>query len=986
MKTNILKALRPLRLPALALAALLASCTSELAHEPAPGGGGSQAGEAEVTLKLQVPGAATAARTRAITTEAENKVDDLYILAFKVDPDAGTETFEYYVAAKQLTPTDATTGQSTWTASLKVKEYNQTFVMVANAQGTNSNVNEQIADLVKDGSSKVGMEKMEVLKGLTETLSTSEITGGFAANTHPLTMYGQTQAVQIGLDATATLTVALHRIVARVQVKFEGAATTNFSAEEVCLYNFNDRARVIPDLLQTTTDTDHEQTATIPDGAQRYPTTQDGTETVPTYAVTDHKVENTIYLFEAVQPADAAHLKRPCLIVKGTYEGKTGYYRVDFATQDAATGDVTYMDIVRNHSYNITVTNVSGLGSASVQEALKNKAANITASMIKWNDNTVGNIEFEGDRVLGIATKEYTHKRAAGKRLQQVRATTNVKWKAEIYAVKADGTADTDGTRPTWIYFTDEAGTAQGGTTLAEQAGTNSLQDVYFALTENSGTGAAAERKAIMRFTDDTGRLSVEALVVQNQEVEAMTLEVESVFMSDTGIEFQQAGGIVSTGIKFGPADVTLSWEIVDGNGDKIDFTTVTMDGVDYLAAMKGEVPYDASKETHTLVMQASELATTANWLTKDARLLLTARNSSTGEIRREEIALFQKKYGLEIDTDRFFCTGQEVRIYVRGNMPWNAAWSGTGYAAAVGAGLIPDKSNAGSGTPSETTWDSYISIPTTARPLADKKPHELTLTFTNRTGTTSDVVTKTVTCRGGVIAVGDEVYDVYGPVDRTVLTKNAPYSTDPTQNIDGATIMTYAQATALYNAEEAALWGICAESDIKRVYNIGGKDYEPGSTVSQYVMTPIPSVVYVNEGVKVLKSGPSILNPELETQQLMSFSPTKWYTYVVYRRPAIWMEGTAGGSLDLTELGYIKDDGLFYSQYRNFTWTPQSGSPADAAIPANMYGSAWHANIESSYGPVVFSVSRHGITSPLNPDPWKAESYPTFYTKLAQW
>lgn len=987
MKTDILKALRRLRLPALALAAFLASCTSELAHEPAPGGG-SQAGEALVTLRLQVPGAVAAGRTRAINTEAENKVDDLYILAFKVDPDTGSETFEYYVAAKQVTPTDGT-GQSTWTASLKVKEYNQTFVMVANALSTNSKVNEQIADLVKEGATnKVGLEKMEVLKGLTEMLAQDEIENGFNATSHPLTMYGQTQAVQIGLDKTVTLTVALHRIMARVQVKFEGnaAVATNFSAEEVRLYNFNDRARVIPAFLQETTGADYEQTATIPDGAELYPKTQDGTETVPTYPVTANKVENTIYLFEAAQPQLATdeenHLKRPCIIVKGVYEGKSCYYRVDFAKQDATTGDVTYMDIVRNHSYNITVTNVSGRGSDTAHEALKSKAANITASVIEWNDNTVGNIEFEGDRVLGIATKEYELMKAGGVRLQQVRATANVKWKADIYAVKADGTADTDGTRPTWIYFTDEAGTAQGGTTLAEQAGTNSLQDVYFALTENSGTDAAAERKAIMRFTDDTGRLSVEALVVQNQEVEAMTLEVESVFMSDTGIEFQQAGGIVSTGIKFGPADVTLSWEIVDGNGDKIDFQTVTMDGVDHLAAMKGEVPYDASKETHTLVMQASELVTAANWLTKDAKLLLTARNSSTGEIRREEIALLQKKYGLEIDTDRFFCTGQEVRIYVRGNMPWSAAWSGTGYTDAVAEGLIPDKSYAGSGIPSETTWDSYISIPTTAKPLAGKNPHELTLNFTNRTGTTQDVVTKTITCRGGVIAVGGEVYEVYGPVVRTVLTKDAPYSTDPAQNIDGATIMTYAQAAALYNAEKAALWGICAESEIKHFYNIGGTDYEPGSRIANYARFSTASVVTVTERVEMLNNGPSIVNPVLAGQQLMYWFCALWsgsnYS------SAIWMEGTVGGSLDVRQLGYL-NNWKFYPTYQNIAWTPQSGSPADAAVPAKMYGSNWTANFNSSRENVLLKVNRSGITSPLDPAPWKKELYPTFYMKLAQ-
>lgn len=431
---NILKALRRIGIPALALGALLVSCTEELSSEVIPGSGGGKAGESEVTLKLQVPGVATG-NTRAITVDAEKKVDDLYILAFKVDPDTRNETFEYYVAAKRLTGADGN-GQSTWTASLKVKEYKQTFVMVANAQNTNSKVNEQIGNLVKEGNSKVGLEKMEVLEGLAETLSPNEIENGFDAANHALTMYGQTEPVKIGLDKTTTLTVALHRIVARVQVKFDGnaAVAAKFSAQEVYLYNFNNRARVIPAFLQETTDTDYEQTATIPDGAELYPKTQDGTETVPTYTVTNNAVENTIYMFEAAQPqaiTDAEkHLKRPCLIVKGVYEGKSCYYRVDFAKHPAK-GDVTYMDIVRNHSYNITVTNVSGRGSDTAHEALKSKAANITASVIEWNDNTVGNIEFEGDRVLGIATKEYELMKAGGVRLQQVRATANLEWTAK---------------------------------------------------------------------------------------------------------------------------------------------------------------------------------------------------------------------------------------------------------------------------------------------------------------------------------------------------------------------------------------------------------------------------------------------------------------------------------------------------------------------------------------------------------------------------
>lgn len=991
MKTDILKALRRLRLPALALAAFLASCTSELAHEPAPGGG-SQAGEALVTLRLQVPGAAAAGKTRAITTEAENKVDDLYILAFKVDPDTGNETFEYYVAAKQLTPTDGA-GESTWTASLKVKEHNQTFVMVANALGTNSKVNEQITDLVKEGATnKVGLEKMEVLKGLTEMLVLDEIENGFNATSHPLTMYGQTQPVQIGLDKTVTLTVALHRIMARVQVKFEGnaAVATNFSAEEVRLYNFNDRARVIPAFLQETTDADYEQTATIPDDAELYPKTQDGTETVPTYAVTANKVENTIYLFEAAQPQLATdaenHLKRPCIIVKGVYEEKTCYYRVDFAKQDAATGDVTYMDIVRNHSYNITVTNVSGRGSDTAHEALKNKAANITASVIEWNDNTVGNIEFEGDRVLGIATKEYELMKAGGLRLQQVRATANLEWTAKLYDVNADGTANTN-SQPDWINFTDKDGTVQGGGKSVTQQGTNALQDVYFKVDINN---ARPERKAIMRFTDDTGRLSVDALVVQNQKEIPVYLNVKSGVLPATEIEFLQDGSPVLADIEFGPEDVTLSWEIVNGENDGINFNFVQMDGTDVATDnMKGEITYDNTKPTHYLQVKANKLESTKTWETRNAKLQLIAQHNSTGEMVVREIPLFQKKYGLEIDKTEFACGGQEVRIYVRGNMPWNGTWSGKGFDDAVTAGLIPSSNDAGSGTPNETYWSesSYISVRTTAKPLANKNLHEMNLTFTHR-NTTITLNPMKVTIKGGVIEVDGKFYEVYGPVERSYNTKDTDYSDNPDTNIEGATIMTYEQANALYSTDASATWGICKDSEIKHNYVIAGRTYEPGTQIQQVASFPYAIPVFINESVRITSNGPTVVNPELETQVLLSFmckTAEEYYTHAV-------LEGTVSGVLDIKQLGYMvmgKYGMTFSAKQKNVTWTRtnvEEGSGTNAMVPVSVYGDRWvasfDANLSNTTRKFSMTVTRHGNTTPLDAEAWKNKNYKTFYFK----
>lgn len=986
---NHSRLLRCLAVPFLA-AALFCSCTEELSSEAVPGGGGGKTGESEVTLRLQVPGTATG-RTRAITADDESKVDDLYILAFKVDPDNGSETFEYYVAAKQVTPTDGT-GQSTWTASLKVKEHNQTFVMVANALGTNSKVNEQIGDLVKEGNSKVGLEKMEVLEGLTETLSAHEIENGFDAANHALTMYGQTEPVKIGLDKTTTLTVALHRIVARVQVRFDGnaAVAAKFSAQEVYLYNFNNRARVIPAFLQETTDTDYEQTATIPDGAVLYPKTQDGTETVPTYAVTANKVENTIYLFEAAQPQLATdeenHLKRPCIIVKGVYEGKSCYYRVDFAKHPAK-GDVTYMDIVRNHSYNITVTNVSGRGSDTAHEALKSKAANITASVIEWNDNTVGNIEFEGDRVLGIATKEYELMKAGGVRLQQVRATANLKWTAKLYDVNADGTANTN-SQPDWINFTDKDGTAQGGGKSVMQQGTNALQDVYFKVDINN---ALPERKAIMRFT--AGTLSVDALVVQNRKEIPVYLNVKSAGMEANEIEFMQAGNDVLTEIEFGPDDVTLSWEIVNGEYDGMHFNSVEMDAVDVgTTAMKGEITYDENKLKHYLQVRVDELQTHKTWETRNAKLQLIAQQKSTGEMVVREIPLFQKKYGLEIDKKEFVCGGQEVRIYVKGNMPWHASWSGNGFDAAVAAGLISRSNDAGSGTPSETSWSSYISLQTRAKPLLSKDPYKMDLTFTHQNSPSKKLAPIQVSIKGGGIEVDGKLYEVYGPVERSYNTKQAPYI-DAGAAIKDAIMMNYRQATLLQNAEPNLMWGICKDSEVVHEFAIVmGTETLFNNTYGQNFEGYIPFIERGNYTFceRIRMTNTKMGDKELEKQELVfleDFGHDSRHTH-------IYVTGTQANTgnllFNITGIGKVVTNKygnpVFIYSYRDMPWEHIEGDVTNAGIPLQVYGNAWSAYFKPGnyYSNKNFrlNVQRRGAATGLNANQYREKKYQTYYFK----
>ncbi|EYA95332.1 putative lipoprotein [Bacteroides fragilis str. S38L5] len=1018
MKTDILKALRRLRLPALALAAFLASCTSELAHEPAPGGG-SQAGEALVTLRLQVPGAAAAGRTRAVGDNAERTVNDLYILAFKVD--GGVETFDYYAVARKGTE-DLTTGVSKWTASLRPKDYEQTFVMIANAQGTPGDVNTQIAALVDDGAggTSVGEDKETVLEKLTDKLTADEQTAGFNAkgdnDHHPFTMYGQTAATKIELGKDVSLTVALHRIVARVNVAFTGDAQAYFTAEKVYLCNFTDRARVIPNGLGQTTGADYEPAATIPADAQKLPAAFDALGNIPTYTVTANEVKNQIYLFETNQPApdDAdAHLKRPCLVVQGTYEGYEGYYRVDFATQDAATGDVTYRDIIRNHSYNFTVTNVSGRGSATLKEAMETKASNLTADMILWDDNVIGNIDFEGDRVLGISTNRYELIKSGGTKLLQVRATKNVTWTANIYAANADGSADVNGARPAWIYFTNEGGTDNNGTTLADQTGIDALQDIYFKVNVNEGTDAAAERKAIIRLTDEKNRLSVEAVVTQNQVEIPVYLRVKIDGETASEVEFGHDHTLTRTAsIEFGgPNDVTLSWEItVDEGGKGIDIEKAEVNGTSHIppADLKGEIQPTAENNSAIIVPTVKTFNTGEAYGTLRGRLMLIATSQSTGETEVLDIPLVQKKYGLKVNKTEVLCGGQEVLIYVKGNYEWQAEIRNDdpGYVNASNDGLVFDFANGQQGTPSEDLYikESVVRIRTKATPKKQQvvapEQYKTNLIFKERKSQTP-YFNIDINFKPGILAVAEKLYEVYGPVDIAYETKDQNNPTYP-----DAKIMTYEQGCALSTAtgeydNKQFSWQMCKNSVLKKEFVIAqnGKDLHSSDwdTNTEARLDAKASGFVISERVCMTYSeGDSY--KQFDRQHLLSVNNKSTGERHDYFMVTIKKTAAEQAQYNISAVGYLRQNqwgyyDIFTPKVNNPTWVVKSGDTT-YNLPIELYGIKMSNILKPTFRfegnnwaqeNYEVHIDRAGITSPYALDDYKTNQYPTYYFKETQ-
>lgn len=215
-------------------------------------------------------------------------------------------------------------------------------------------------------------------------------------------------------EDNSSVSALLVRDRSRIDIDASSLPLTKFMLEEVRPCKINQRISLLPDAdIMGISPFDGSSAVThlsLPTSDSISDTPWDNTSDSQWHysnVVIDNKVMREIYLPECDvlmggngDPSDSNRLTRPALVVGGRYNGseKVTYYRVDFMKGGKL------VDILRNHLYNVKITEVTGPGEDTPQEAYEKSGASIVAEVLDWT-NTDLEIVYDGAHWFSVATK-----------------------------------------------------------------------------------------------------------------------------------------------------------------------------------------------------------------------------------------------------------------------------------------------------------------------------------------------------------------------------------------------------------------------------------------------------------------------------------------------------------------------------------------------------------------------------------------------------
>ncbi len=377
---------------------------------------GVSGGEKNVLLSIEVPGAVNGTRALA-DDDAECTVSFVDVLQFDA---AGR--YAYRAEGRGITGAGTT---RSFEATLLKGTYS--LVIVANArQQVNDAVNgtNGVTQLVAGSTLR-----QDALDRLNMTVAaTVKLTSGGVMPALPMFGYVAPVGVQEGLSLTGANTVPMVRSVAKMEVFLTtkaasgtdgGTGNANFRLADARLYNQPLKGWVVPNIASWPSDNiavaPYYGGGSAPTKAV-YPTNAPIVCTGAADNVTDNDILRSIYTFEA--PAGVAtkpgRFENTCLVIGGYYKGSStvSYYRVDIRHL-AGDGTETYLPIMRNHSYNVNIKSVTGIGYPTPDDAFYGEIIPMEVDVVPWNE-AAQNVIADGQYKLKVSGSSFLYDYSGG--------------------------------------------------------------------------------------------------------------------------------------------------------------------------------------------------------------------------------------------------------------------------------------------------------------------------------------------------------------------------------------------------------------------------------------------------------------------------------------------------------------------------------------------------------------------------------------------
>lgn len=370
----------------LCAAVFLCACSNEIGTGDDKGGG-KEGEPTTVTLSVGTAAGQQAIPGKALTPDQENAINTLYILAFQPDG-AGAYRLKYYATGQ---PAGGGNGKFNFTLRRSVSGAADTKLLLVANQNPFPSVNTNLT------YEEVQQVLTSVELGAAPAFADTGIPMfGFAGNSPdtPLIITGGMQLSANLLRAVARVDVGVGTYNETTGVWDKGSVS--FDLTEIYVFKPQNRFSLLPlrDNLEYAAD-DGTPSVTGPSQAGGVGVNFEYTGT----AITNNTYCKTeIYIpevnFEKGKVFDGNHENRTALVIGGYYNGSASkcYYRIDFTTARTNVEGTSLNDVLRNHIYRYSITNVSSPGYDTPENAYGGRPVGLsfTASVTDWITGTTG--------------------------------------------------------------------------------------------------------------------------------------------------------------------------------------------------------------------------------------------------------------------------------------------------------------------------------------------------------------------------------------------------------------------------------------------------------------------------------------------------------------------------------------------------------------------------------------------------------------------